>query len=392
MPSSAQEEGRPTTGFDAPPRQLRIAFIGTRGIPARYGGYETFLENLAPRLAVRGHRVTVYRRTAQVPETRVTLYKGVELVTLPTIHQKYLDTPVHTLLSALDSLRRSFDVILVCNAANAVFVPLMRLRGRPVAINVDGIERLRKKWNKWGRAWYRVGELVAARAPDAVVADALTIRDYYRDRYGIEAFMIPYGAEAERPGTTEVLTRLGLRPNQYVLYVSRLEPENNARLVIEAFRRVKTNLRLAVIGDAPYADAYKEELRAAARLDERVIMPGFVFGQGYRELQANAYAYVQATEVGGTHPALLEAMAFGNMVIANGTPENIEVLGDAGLTYRKNDLEHLISRLQWVVDNPHELARYKEAAARRIREHYSWDAIADAYERLFLQLVATSAR
>lgn len=366
---------------------MRIAIMGIRGIPASYGGYETFAEELAPRLVQRGHEVTVYCRTNIVKHPGQ-FYKGVCLVKLPTISHKYLDTPVHTLLSVLHSLFCRYDVILMCNAANAIFTIVPRLRRMKVALNVDGIERLRKKWNRMGQSWYLLGEYLATKFPNAIVADARVIQDYYRERYSASSVMIPYGANIARVDTIGVLDKFGLKPKEYVLYVSRLEPENNAHIVIEAFRQVKTEKKLAVVGDAPYATSYKAHLQRLAGQDPRVVMTGFVFGDGYKELQSHAYCYVQATEVGGTHPALVEAMGFGNLVIANGTPENIEVVADAGLIYRKNDVADLAAKLQWAVDNPGELNKYRRAAASRVKEHYSWEAVTEAYETLFRELLS----
>ncbi|MEW6572171.1 MAG: glycosyltransferase [Bacillota bacterium] len=366
---------------------MRIAIMGIRGIPANYGGYETFAEELAPRLVQRGHEVTVYCRTNIVkhPER---FYKGVRLVKLPTISHKYLDTPVHTLLSVLHSLFCRYDVILMCNAANAIFTIVPRLRGVKVALNVDGIERLRKKWNRLGQSWYLLGEYLATKFPNAIVADARVIQDYYREKYRAASVMIPYGANITKVQTTQVLERFGLKPQGYILYVSRLEPENNAHIVIQAFKQVKTDFKLALVGDAPYATSYKAYLKQLAKDDPRIVMTGFVFGEGYKELQSHAYCYIQATEVGGTHPALVEAMGFGNLVIANGTPENIEVVADAGLIYRKNDVADLAAKLQWAIDNPGKLDKYRQAAANRVKEHYSWEAVTEAYEKLFWELTA----
>jgi len=366
---------------------MKIAIMGIRGIPANYGGYETFAGELAPRLVQRGYEVTVYCRTNNVkyPER---FYKGVRLVKLPTISHKYFDTPVHTLLSVLHSLFCRYDVILVCNAANAIFTIVPRLKKTKVVLNVDGIERLRKKWNRLGQFWYLMGEYLATKFPNAMVADARVIQEYYMRRYGAPSVMIPYGANINKVDTTCTLEQFGLKPREYVLYVSRLEPENNAHVVIQAFKRVRTEMKLAVVGDAPYAISYKAYLRRLANEDPRVVMTGFVFGEGYRELQSHAYCYVQATEVGGTHPALVEAMGFGNLVIVNGMPENLEVVSDAGLIYEKNNVEDLAAKIQWAIDNPGALDSFRHAAVARVKQHYSWEGVTEAYEKLFSELVA----
>src|SRR5665648_121243 len=177
---------------------MRIAILGIRGIPANYGGFETFAAELAPRLVQRGHDVTVYGRSGAVTTTE-RVYKGVRLVVLPTIHTKHLDTPVHTMVSCAHAMFQHYDVVLVCNAANALFTIALRATRTPVVLNVDGIERLRKKWSKAGRGWYWMSEFLATKIPNAIVSDAGVIQDYYRQRWGAESAMIPYGATTECP-------------------------------------------------------------------------------------------------------------------------------------------------------------------------------------------------
>jgi glycosyltransferase involved in cell wall biosynthesis len=169
-----------------------------------------------------------------------------------------------------------------------------------------------------------------------------------------------------------------------VLYVSRLEPENNAHLVIEAFKKVRTALRLLIVGDAPYARGYIRDLKARARGDKRIIFTGFVFGQDYRALQQNAYCYVHATEVGGTHPALIEAMGFGNCVLTLAAPENIEAVGDAGIVYE--DEKDLCSKLQRVLRDGSLVHSFRNRAQARVQQHYDWERVVDQYERLFAEM------
>ena len=196
--------------------------------------------------------------------------------------------------------------------------------------------------------------------------------------------MIAYGADIERREDREAISPLGVEPDGYVLYVSRLEPENNAHLVIEAFKRVETSRKLLIVGDAPYAEGYKNELRSLAAVDERIIFTGFVFGKDYKALQQNAYCYVHATEVGGTHPALIEAMGYGNCVLALATPENIEVTGDAAIHY--NDANELAEQLQRVLTDEAHVNTYRQRAQARVLKNYDWEGIVDRYESLFARM------
>ena len=253
---------------------MRFAIVGTRGIPARYGGFETFAEELSTRLVKRGHQVTVYCRERH-PEPS---YRGVRLQYLPTIRHKYFDTLAHTFLSTLHLLGSRYDALLYCNAANAIFTWMPRVLGMPVALNVDGLERHRKKWNALAKAWYRVSEWLATWMPNIVVTDAQAIAQYYHEKYRRDSVMIPYGAELGAVETSDVLQKLGLEPKKYFLYVSRMEPENNGLLVREAFERVATDLKLALIGDAPYAADYiasrSRYARPAHRDPGRDLRPG----------------------------------------------------------------------------------------------------------------------
>jgi glycosyltransferase involved in cell wall biosynthesis len=343
---------------------------------------------LAPRLVERGHEVIVYGRSNIIKGYKTgDYYKGVRLVILPTISHKYLDTIVHTFIALLHSVSGKYDIMFICNAANSIFAFIPRMARQKVVINVDGIERNRKKWNALGKLWYLMGEYFSTLFANRIVSDADVIRDYYLERYKVDSDMIPYGAEVGKVDTKEILSKFKEKERDYLLYVSRLEPENNAHLVIQAFKKVKTGKKLVIVGDASYAQGYKDHLRELAAEDDRIIFTGFVFGQGYKEFQSNAYCYVQATEVGGTHPALIESMGFGNCVIANGTVENIEVLAGTGLIYEKNNIEDLTAKLQYVLDNPMALADYQKRAQERVRQKYSWEAVTDKYEKLFMSLV-----
>ena len=359
---------------------MKIGILGTRGIPARYGGFETLAEELSARLAARGHDVTVYTRT-RYAEPGLSEWRGAKVRVLPTIPTKYLDTVAHGFLSGIDAAFERFDSVLVCNAINAAasFLPRLARKTR-VVLNVDGLERNRRKWSALGKLAYRVSERLSTIVPDAVVSDARVIRDYYRDRYGFESHFIPYGADLPEPTGTDALERLGLSREGYVLYVSRLEPENNADAVVRAYRGVPGETPLVIVGDAPYAADYIARVRAEA--DPRVKFPGAIYGDGYRQLLASAGVYVQATEVGGTHPALVEALGYGRVVAYNATPENEEVAGGAALGFDVRKPETLTRLLTGVLDDPDSASVWKERAKRRAAERYRWDDVADRYEEV----------
>ena len=264
---------------------MRIAILGTRGVPAAYGGFETLAEELSARLAARGHDVTVYARRGAVRE-ELPSWRGARVVFTPTLRHKYLDTVVHGVTSGLHAAAEGYDAVLVCNGANALACRLPRLlgSGTRVLLNVDGLERNRRKWNRLGKAVYALSERLSCVLPDVVVTDAEEIRRYYRDRYGRESDFVPYGSDLPEPTDLSVLARLGLVPGGYVLYVSRFEPENNPDAVVRAFRDVPGTSPLVLVGAAPYAEGFIAGLREEAAKDQRVLLPGAATATPYARL------------------------------------------------------------------------------------------------------------
>ena len=358
--------------------------MGIRGIPANYGGFETFAEEISTRLVQKGHDVTVYGRSNNI-QYRNAVYKGVQLVILPTWGHKYFDTVVHTCLSVFHGLSRKYDVVLICNSVNTIFSCIPRLTRAKVIVNVDGLEWQRAKWNKIGQLVYKTSEYLTKFLPTAIVSDSLFVKDYYLEHYKKESTFIPYGCPTKSVDSKHVLDQFNLKKEDYFLYVSRLEPENNAHIVVRAFENVKSNKKLVIVGDAPYNQKYIDELHATK--DKRIIFTGYQFGQSYQEFQSHAYCYIQATEVGGTHPALLEGMGFGNCVLANDVPEHREVVQDAGIYFKTDPLSDLTEKIQYLNDHPDIVKEYRKKAANHVRQNYSWDKITDDYELLFESLL-----
>lgn len=306
-------------------------------------------------------------------------YLGAERRYLPTIRHKYFDTLAHTGFSTLHLLGNQVDVALYCNGANAIYTWMPRLFGMPVALNVDGLERKRKKWNALAKQWYHFSEWLSTFCPTRIVTDAAEIERYYKETYQASSTFIPYGAEM---GTVAWEPMLGLEPLSYFLYVTRFEPENNPLLVRQAFEKVETAKQLALIGDAPYAHDYIRQVRDTK--DPRISIPGAIYGNGYKILQSHCFAYIHATEVGGTHPALIEAMGRGALILYLETLENTEVAGGVGIPFRADNLPDAIRQVLAMSDE--ERAERRRLSLERVRQRYSWEVVTDQYEALFRQL------
>ncbi|HYH59393.1 MAG TPA: glycosyltransferase, partial [Thermoleophilaceae bacterium] len=239
---------------------MNVAVLGTRGIPASYSGFETAVEQISSRLVARGHRVSVYCRP-HVVDPSISRWKGAELIHLPTIRNKYLDTFVHTFLSALHTAYvLKPDVALFFIAGNSPLCVITRASGIPTLINIDGLDSNRRKWNRFAKTYLRWAERVSPRMATRAITDSHAVARIFESSFGKRIGVVPYGAEAPEETGTGTLERLGLEPRKYVLFVGRLEPENNPHLLVEAWSRIPTEktrgMSLVVVGGAPYASEY----------------------------------------------------------------------------------------------------------------------------------------
>ena len=365
---------------------MRIALIGTRGVPANYGGFETCVEEVGSRLADAGHEVIVYSRTVGDgdPLPQPASYRGMEIVHLPAVHRRSLETLTHSALSIGHVIaRRRVDVALVFNAANSPLLPALRLAGIPVATHVDGLEWQRAKWGTIGQRYYRLAESAAVRWSDALIADATGIRDYFEAEFGAQSVLLAYGAPLISSSRPELLQPLDLLPQRFHLVVARLEPENNVDVLVEGYVRSAAQFPLVVVGSAPYAERYSARVRSLA--DGRVRFLGSVWNQELlNELYANALTYLHGHSVGGTNPSLLRAIGAGTATDAFDTLFNREVLECAG-RYWSSPAE-IASLVMSAEADCEATARRGQQSLIRARS-YDWDDVANGYEQLCTRLV-----
>lgn len=367
---------------------LKIAFLGSRGIPRCYSGFETAVEEVSVRLARMGHRVTVYNR---IPYNKYSgsEFHGVQIVKMPTIQAKGTDTLVHSALCTLDTLWKKFDIVYYCGVGSSVFCLPAKLRGAKTVVNVDGADWERAKWGMLGKKWLRWSEKMAAGSADSVIADHPLIRDRYLRQFGKECDLISYGADVvEADPGREALSRFHLHPHGYFLFVSRLTPENGADMVMEGYLKSGVEMPLVVVGDAPYLPEYQEKLKSlVVEGNGRILMTGYQFGEAYRQLSFHARAFVFPTTIEATRPVLLEQMGMGSCILARDTPANRHILGDAAVWF-SNGVPSLAAGMKGVADPGHDPVRQSALARKRIRDFYTWDLVAKQYHELFLGLKA----
>src|ERR1700675_1558730 len=354
-------------------QKLKIAMIGIKAIPARDGGFETAVDEMSRGMVNCGHDVVVYNRSGMsiLPGDS---YEGVKLVTLPTIKSKNLSTIVHAFLASMHVAFHRVDIVHYFTTGTTLFAPMPRLLGMKVVCSVDGTDWQRGKWGRLARWYLRTSERLAAWFCNGLIADSRAVLRYYLETYRANSFLVTYGMRESKCKGLEWLERFGLKSRDYVLFVGRLVPENNVHHLIRAFEGASTNKKLVVVGDDPWEKEYVASLKATR--DSRVVFTGGVYGDGYEQLQRNAYLFVLPDEVGGTHPALVEAMGFGNCVLVNDTASNMEVIADAGFSYKGSEQAQDLSRqLQMLLNNPALVAEFRAKAEARARANCRWEAV-----------------
>jgi len=364
--------------------------MGTRGVPASYGGFETAVEEIGKRLVRRGYEVTVYCRN---PGQTITEFEGMRLVNAPALRHRMAETLSHTTASTAHAIVRDHpDVVLLLNAGNAPLLQPLKAAGIPTAIHLDGLESKREKWRGAGAKYYRWAEKASVRWGDEVIADAQAIADHVRRTYGRSCTVIPYGAEVIDPGSDR-LAELDLSPQGYHLIVARFEPENHVLDAVHAYRASAETRPLVVVGSAPYSQWYVDKVHAAARNDPRIRFTGGVYDQQLLDqLYANGITYIHGHSVGGTNPSLLRAMGAGAPVLAYDVEFSHEVTAEQALFWR--DAVALTTLLGEVAAGLHgdELVAFRAAGRERIRRVYQWESVTDDYEALIQRLAARRRR
>lgn len=367
---------------------MKIAMLGSRGVPARYGGFETVCEEVGTRLAKRGHEVVVYCRNQG---QELTAYAGMTLVNLPAVRAKAAETLSHTAVSAVHAVRHRPDVAVLFNTANSPVLPLLRAAKIPVALISDGLEWRRAKWGRVAKGYSKLAERAAVNLPDRLVVDSRAVGRYFTETYGARTDYISYGAQILNEIGSNHVQRLGLAPGAYNLVVARLEPENNVDLIMEGYRRSHSKLPLVVVGGAPYASAYREHLRVLATEDARVQLLGPLWdSEALDQLYAHALIYLHGHSVGGTNPSLLRAMGAGCAVLAFDVDFNREVLADCGRYFA--DPTTLASGIDELELDREFTAQLGPMARARVSVEYVWDDSVDKLEALCEEIAPARRR
>ena len=273
---------------------------------------------------------------------------------------------------------------MVFNVANSLFLlPLIIFR-KKIAINTDGLEWQRSKWGFWGRSFYKISERISCNIANRLITDSREMKNYYIKKYQMDSTVIAYGASIQSHKSTNKLKDMGLKHGDYFLQITRFEPENHPLLTVKAFKRLKTNKKLVLVGGNHYPNTYTKAIQA--EVNAYIFLMGFIYDKEIlEELWCNCFAYIHGNSVGGTNPALLQAMASACFTISIDVPFNRDVLNECGIYFNNNE-DSLVEKMKWALNNYKTLYTFGQKAQLRIIEKYSWDKVTDQYEKLFYEL------
>jgi glycosyltransferase involved in cell wall biosynthesis len=364
---------------------MRIAFIAVKGIP-KGGGIEKVTEEIGSRLVRKGHEVTVY--SSRDYGTTDGVYRGMDIRTVPSINTKSLHKLSICYLATRDvMLNDRADLVHVHAIGPSVFSFFPRRKGIPTVVQTHGLEWQRDKWGVIGKTFLKLANLSVVYFPNIATSVSKVQNQYYRDKYDREVIYIPNGVSPVEKRSPDWLVTQGIVPKRYILFAARLVEEKGVHFLIEAFRKIRTDMQLVIAGDAAHAEKYKASLRELAGDDSRIIFTGFVTGAPMEELFSNAYLFCLPSTLEGLPVALLEAMNYGNCCVASDIPENLEALEIYGFTFRNRDPADLSRVLAKLIDNPDMVEEKRTAARDHVFRNYSWDRVTDQLEALYLSLI-----
>ena len=358
--------------------------IGQKGVPATYGGIERHVDEISRRLVRLGHDVSVFCRFYYTP-AGATL-QGVRLLRRPSLHTKHLDTATHVAYCTLESMARHYDIVHFHALGPSLFAGLPRLTGSRTVVTVHGLDWQREKWGKVASWFLRRCEGPAAHFPNRTIVVSKTLRDHFIEHHRCDAAFIPNGTNMPQPRAAKRIQQFGLTPGKFVLFVGRLVPEKGVHFLCEAFNRIDTDMKLALVGGLSFSEDYVRVLKRYE--SDRVRLLDYVFGEGLEELWSNAYMVVQPSTMEGLSIALLEALSYGRCVLVSDIPENLEVAEDVAPSFRSKDVDDLHQKLEHLIRNPDRVKFYESRARQHIQMNYSWEKVVEHTENVYKGLLA----
>ena len=371
---------------------MKIAMIGHKRIPSREGGVEVVVEELSTRLVNRGHCVEVYNRkgknvqdkNADLDKQNLKEYKGVRIITIPTINKKGIDALIYSFLGSIRAIFGKYDVIHYHAEGSCAMLWIPHLFKKRIVVTIHGLDWQRSKWGGFATKYIKFGEKCAAKYADEIIVLSKGVQKYFKDTYGRETNFIPNGVEKPEIKEANIITeKYGLKKDDYILFLARIVPEKGLHYLIDAFKQIKTDKKLVIAGGASHTNDYLEEIKKKASEDDRIIMTGFVQGEELEELFSNCYLYCLPSDIEGMPISLLEAMSYGKNCLVSNIEENIQVCEEYADTFEKSNVDDLKEKLEICLNREENERKDSKEISGYVLNKYNWDDVVKKTEKLY---------
>ena len=369
---------------------MKIAMIGHKRIPSREGGVEIAVEEISTRLVKEGYKVDAYNRKgknvqdkkADREKKKIKEYKGVKIITIPTINKKGIDALLYSFFASIRSLFGKYDVLHYHAEGACAMLWIPHLFKKKIVVTIHGLDWQRSKWGGLASRYIKFGEKLAVKYADEIIVLSKNVQKYFKETYSRDTVFIPNGVN--KPAIREpniIKTKYGLDKKEYILFLARIVPEKGLHYLIEAYKKIDTSKKLVIAGGASHTNDYLEKIKKQVNEDSRIIMTGFVQGEELEELYSNCYIYCLPSEVEGMPLSLLEAMSYGCNCLVSNIEENTQVCEQMGWIFESGNVEDLKVNLEKLL-NSNKLIQKKEIS-KYILEKYNWENVVKNTKKLY---------
>lgn len=369
---------------------MKIAMIGHKRVPSREGGVEIVVEELSTRLVKMGHRVDIYNRkgknvqdkNADKQNKKLKEYKGAKIITIPTINKKGIDALLYSFFASIRALFGKYDVLHYHAEGSCAMLWIPHLFKKRIVVTIHGLDWQRSKWGGFATKYIKFGEKLAVKYADEIIVLSKGVQKYFKDTYNRDTHFIPNGVNKPTIRKANVIKKkYGLDENQYILFLARIVPEKGLQYLIDAYKQINTDVKLVIAGGASHTNDFLEEIKKKASEDDRIIMTGFVQGEELEELYSNCLLYCLPSDVEGMPISLLEAMSYGKMCLVSDIEENMQVIGDLGITFEKGNAFDLKCKIEKVIKEENKIG--SQSIQNYVLKNYDWDEIEKSIETLY---------
>ena len=369
---------------------MKIAMIGHKRIPSREGGVEIVVEELSTRLVERGNQVDVYNRkgrnvqdkNADVENRKIKNYKGVNIITIPTINKKGIDALIYSFFASVKSIFGKYDVLHYHAEGSCAMLWIPHLFRKKIVVTIHGLDWQRAKWGGFATKYIKLGERLAVKYADKIIVLSRAVQKYFKDVYNRETEFIPNGVNKPVIRQAKLIKeKYGLDKDSYVLFLARIVPEKGLHYLIDAFKKINTDKKLVIAGGASHTNDYLETIRKKVENDDRIIMTGFVQGQELEELYSNCFIYCLPSDVEGMPLSLLEAMSYGCNCLVSNIEENIQVTENYATIFEKSNVNDLKEKLEKLLNENRN--HMKKDVQEYIVKKYNWEDVVKETIKLY---------